>query len=164
MELEEFLHLTKDLLSTDEVKSMETWAHHGENTCLDHSIFVAFTAFRWAKKLKLDLSAVARAGLLHDLYLYDKNDKSAHSGLQCFDHPRIAAQNAEKITSMTAKEKNIILSHMWPCGGEVPKSPEAFLVNWVDTGCALVEFSKTYQPEELRKELYSLLAGMEQYV
>lgn len=157
LELEEFVRYTKELLLTDEVQSMAQWSHHGSVSCLDHSLFVAFTSFCLAKKWGLDVEAVARGGLLHDLYLYHKRDRSAHTGLQCFDHPRIAAENSEKITSLSAKEKNIILAHMWPCGGEMPKSREAFLVNWVDTGCAVVEFVKGYDPEAVRKAIYGAL-------
>ena len=62
-------------------------------------------------------------GLLHDLYLYDPRDKSAHPGSQCFDHPRAAARNAEQVTKLSDKERNIILSHMWPLGGALPPVP-----------------------------------------
>lgn len=160
MKLDEFTSLTKDLLSSKQVRSMEQWEHHGRVSCLDHSLFVAVTSFHVAKKLGLEVSAVARAGLLHDLYLYDKNDQSAHSGLQCFDHPRIAAANAEKLTDLSEKEKNIILSHMWPCGGQVPRSFEAVLVNLVDTACAIAEFTKAYRPEQLRERLYDKLSAL----
>ena len=61
----------------------------------------------------------ARGGLLHDLYLYDSKDKSAHPGWQCFDHPRAAARNAGELTWLSDKERNIILSHMWPLGGKL---------------------------------------------
>lgn len=77
-----------------------------------------------------------RGGLLHDLYLYNSKDKSAHPGWQCFDHPRAAAKNAQALTDLSPKEKNIILSHMWPLGGALPRSPEAWLVDLVDTICA----------------------------
>lgn len=154
MDLEEFFHLTEDLLFTEEVMSMGQWKHHGEVTCLEHSLFVAYTSYRIGKKLKLDLSAIARAGLLHDLYLYHKRDKTAHSGWQCLDHPKIAVKNAENITVLSQKEENIILAHMWPCGGQVPRSFEAVLVNAVDTICAALEFLKAYHPTRLPDLLY----------
>ena len=114
-------------LGSDTVRSMGQWKHHGPITTLDHSLFVAYLSYRWAKFLHLDARAAARGGLLHDLYLYDSKDKSAHPGWQCFDHPRAAAKNAQALTDLSPKEKNIILSHMWPLGGALPRSPERIL-------------------------------------
>lgn len=154
MDLEEFFQLTEDLLFTEEVMSMGNWKHHGEVTCLEHSLFVAYTSYRIGKKLKLDVAAIARAGLLHDLYLYHKRDKTAHSGWQCFDHPKIAVENGKKLTALSPKEENIILAHMWPCGGKLPRSWEAVLVNGVDTSCAILEFLKAYHPKTLPERLF----------
>ena len=120
---------------------------------LDHSLFVAYLSFRAARWLRLDERAAARGGLLHDLYLYDPRDKSAHPGSQCFDHPRAAARNAEQVTKLSDKERNIILSHMWPLGGALPRSLEALLVDLVDTFCAGLELSHIYHPGRLREKL-----------
>ena len=90
----EFLDLTRELLDSDQVRMMGRWKHHGPVTTLDHSLFVAFSTYRIARRLRLDVRAAVRGALLHDLYLYDSKDKSAHPGNQCFDHPRFAARNA----------------------------------------------------------------------
>ena len=66
---------------------------------------------------------------------------------------RAAARNAAKLTSLSKKERNIILSHMWPLGGALPRSIEAWLVDLVDTLCAGVEFSHLYHPRQLREQL-----------
>lgn len=151
--LREFCRATQELLDSDSVRMMGRWRHHGRITCLDHSLFVAYISFRCARLLHLDCSAAARGGLLHDLYLYDSKDKSAHPGWQCFDHPRAAARNAEALTRLTPKERNIILSHMWPLGGAMPRSPEALLVDLVDTICAGLELSHLYHPAVLRQRM-----------
>lgn len=148
-----FYEVVKQLLSTEEVQSMLQWKHHAHVSCFDHSLFVAYSAYRTARLLRLNSVAVARAALLHDLYLYDPKDKSAHPGNQCFDHPRIAAENAQRLTELTEMERNIILSHMWPLGGALPRSVEAFLVDLVDTICAGVEFSGLYCPSRLREKM-----------
>ena len=122
-------------------------------TTLDHSLFVAYWSYRAARKLGWDEAAAARGGLLHDLYLYDSRDKSAHPGLQCFDHPRAAARNAAELTALSDKERNIILSHMWPLGGQLPRSREAWLVDLVDTLCAALELARIYHPGRLRERL-----------
>ena len=151
--MREFVATTEELLGSEAVRSMGLWKHHGPITTLDHSLFVAYWSYRCAKALKLDAAATARAGLLHDLYLYDSRDRSAHPGLQCFDHPKAAARNAEKLTDLSDKERNIILSHMWPAGGALPRSREAVLVDLVDTFCAGIELSRLYKPEKLRRRL-----------
>lgn len=148
-----FVATTEELLGSDQVRMMGRWKHHGPITTLDHSLFVAYWSYRCAHALKWDERAAARGGLLHDLYLYDSRDKSAHPGWQCFDHPKAAARNAEKLTDLTDKERNIILSHMWPAGGALPRSKEAVLVDIVDTFCAGLELTRIYKPSRLRERL-----------
>ena len=149
----EFCRLTGELLESEPVRMMGRWQHHGRITTLDHSLFVAYWSYRAAKALGLDARAAARGGLLHDLYLYDSKDKSAHPGWQCFDNPRAAARNAGELTQLSDKERNIILSHMWPLGGALPRSREAWLVDLVDTLCAGLEMSRVYHPARLRERL-----------
>ena len=78
----EFVELTRELLDSEPVRMMGRWKHHGPVTTLDHSLFVAFSVFRIARMLRLDVRAAVRGALLHDLYLYDSRDKSAHPGNQ----------------------------------------------------------------------------------
>lgn len=156
-DLAHFGEVTRDLLDSAWVQSMEQWLHHGKVSCLDHSVAVAVVSFRLAKTLGLDAEAVARAGLLHDLYLYHKRDKSKHSGLQSVDHPKIALKNARNLTELSEKEENIILAHMWPFAGfwgAVPRSAEAHLVNLVDTFLAAGEFCGLSKGKAWRLELY----------
>ena len=149
----EFVELTKELLDSDQVRMMGRWKHHGPVTTLDHSLFVAFSTYRIARVLRMDVHSAVRGALLHDLYLYDSRDKSAHPGNQCFDHPRFAARNAAALTTLSPKEKNIILSHMWPLGGAFPRSAEAWTVDLVDTVCAGLELSRVCRPSRLRERL-----------
>ena len=70
---------------------------------------MAYIAFRLARRWNLDYVAAARGGLLHDLYLYNPKDRTAHPGNQCFDHPKFALRNAETLCGrLTPKEQNII--------------------------------------------------------
>lgn len=151
--MRDFIAATEELLGSDQVRMMARWKHHGPITTLDHSLFVAYLSYRAARTLGLDERAAARGGLLHDLYLYDSRDKNAHPGWQCFDHPRAAARNAAALTDLTEKEENIILSHMWPLGGAMPRSLEALVVDLVDTFCAGLELLRLYRPARLRERL-----------
>ena len=42
---------------------------------------------------------------------------------------------------------------MWPLGGQLPRSPEALLVDLVDTFCAGLEVFRIYHPSRLREKL-----------
>ena len=87
-----FLDCLDGLLDTPQVQSMRSLPHHPGVNCYEHSVFVAYVAFRLGRRWGLNYRSCARAGLLHDLYLYRWNDQSAHPGLQCFDHPVFALQ------------------------------------------------------------------------
>lgn len=149
--VEQFCRHTADLIDTEQVQSMAQWKHHGDVSTLDHSLFVSYVSYRIAAFFRWDTHAVARAGLLHDMYLYDGREKPKRE--QCMVHPRIAAENAQQITDLTDKERNIILSHMWPMGGPMPKYKEAWLVDIVDTACATLELTHLYHPAKIRTKL-----------
>lgn len=136
-----YLRCVKDLISTRQVASMKQWRHHFDVTTYDHSLFVSYMAFRLARRLKRDYRMAARMGLLHDLYLYDSHDRSAHPGNQCFDHPKAALRNAAQLVELSEKEANIIASHMWPLATTMPHSAEAVIVSLADKVCAALELS-----------------------
>ena len=136
-----YLSCVEDLLSTQQVRSMKQWGHHFSVTTYDHSLFVSYVAFRLARRWKCDYRMAARMGLLHDLYLYDSHDRSAHPGNQCFDHPVAALKNARALLDLSEKEENIIISHMWPLAKTMPHSKAAVIVNLADKMCATLEVS-----------------------
>ena len=149
----EFLSLTRELLDSDQVRMMGRWKHHGPVTTLDHSLFVAFSVFRIARMLRLDVRAAVRGALLHDLYLYDSRDKSAHPGNQCLDHPVFALRNASRLTQLSTLERNIILAHMWPLALHLPRSREAWVVSLADKMCATAEVVQLFKRMKLRAVL-----------
>ncbi len=69
--IKQYIECVKDIFYTDEVKAMAGFHQHCNTSRLQHSFNVSYYSFILAKKLKLDYRAAARAGLLHDLYLYD---------------------------------------------------------------------------------------------
>lgn len=113
-----FVNCVRDLLDSPEVQSMRSIRHHPGMSCYDHSVFVSYVAFRLARRWKLDYRTAARAGLLHDLYLYDPRQPGSHQGNQCFAHPKAALSNAWALCgSLTPKEENIIISTCGPWPG-----------------------------------------------
>lgn len=149
-----FLDCIGDLLATDEVQSMDSIPHHIRTTCYEHSVHVSYVAFRLARRLKLDYMAAARAGLLHDLYLYNPRIPGTHQGSQCFDHPVAALENAKALCGeLSHKEENIIISHMWPLARKMPRSREAVVICCVDKLCAAIEGLQLYHRRTWRARL-----------
>ncbi|MHB8074747.1 HD domain-containing protein [Desulfosporosinus fructosivorans] len=135
-----------DILNHDEYKQLASYTHHRPFTTLEHSIRVAQIAYDWSirledRKIRLDTQALIRGALLHDFFLYDwhhlRPDGSRWHG---FRHPRIACDNAERCFNLNEKEKDIILSHMWPLTVRMPRSREAFLVMIADKMASIQEF------------------------
>ena len=145
-----FLACVGPLLDSSEVSAMKQWRHHFSTTCYQHSLFVSYVAFRLARYFGWDYRAAARAGLLHDLYLYDPADGSAHPGNQCLDHPEFALRNASALTILSEKERNIIQAHMWPLALHLPRSREAWAVSFADKICATIEVIQLWKRLKLR--------------
>lgn len=150
----EFLDLIAPLLASREVNAMKQWRHHFSITCFEHSLFVSYIAYCLAKKFGWDRRAAARAGLLHDLYLYDPADRSAHPGNQCLDHPVFALRNARALCpDLTEREANAILSHMFPLAIHLPRCREAAVVNLADKFCATIEVVHLYRTRFIQRRL-----------
>lgn len=149
-----FLQCVGALLDSREVRSMDQWRHHFSITCYQHSLFVSYVAFRIARRLRWDYRATARAGLLHDLYLYDPADSGAHPGNQCLDHPEFALRNASALCpDLSEREKNAIVSHMFPLAVHLPRCREALVVNLADKICATMEVVHLYQTRRVQRWL-----------
>ncbi|AXY25333.1 phosphohydrolase [Suicoccus acidiformans] len=137
----EYLALVEDLLATEEVQRLESYVHHKVTNRLAHSISVSYRSYRWAKKLGLDTRAIARAGLLHDLFFYESADKGKVGGKgHNFEHPRIALENARKLTEISDLEADIILKHMCGATFDIPKYKESWIVTLMDKESAICEF------------------------
>ena len=134
----EYLALVQDILEHPLVRSMEAYTQHGETSCLRHSINVSYLSYRI---LGLNAKAAARGGILHDLFLYDWHFHAKETGnyFHGLTHPRRALGNAQRLFSLTDREKNIILRHMWPLTPLPPKSVEGFVLLYADKFCGTAE-------------------------
>lgn len=135
----EYVSLIADLLAKPEVIKLKDITQHINSNRLDHSIMVSYKSYVIGKKFHLDYKAMGRAGLLHDLFYYDWRTTKFDEGSHAYVHPRIALENAKKITSISKKEEDIIVKHMWGATIAPPKYIESALVSFVDDECAVVE-------------------------
>ena len=136
----EFMNCISDLLASNEVKQLAGYTQHHHSDRLTHCITVSYVSYRLALRFGLNATAVARAGVLHDLFFYDWRETKFELGSHAFIHPRVALRNAEKITNLSPMEKDIILKHMWGATSELPHYRESLLVDLVDDYLAVAEF------------------------
>ena len=138
---EEYLALVRDILENEQVRSMDGYFQHGHTTCLRHSIHVSYLSYLFCKKHGLDARAAARGGLLHDLFLYDWHFYRRRKGerLHGVEHPKKALAHASALFSLTWKEREIILRHMWPLTITPPRCREAYVIVAYDKYCSLME-------------------------
>lgn len=134
----EFNICIADLFENEKVQRMKKYIQHRATTRFEHNLNVAYYSFRVAKLIGADPRMAARAGFLHDFYMYDWHSKNyglSHS----YIHPRLSLRNAEKITSLSDREKDAILNHMWPLAHIPPRYKEGLAVNLADKYSTLLE-------------------------
>lgn len=152
--MKEFINLTEDLVNNPIVLQMKNYRQHYNTSCYDHCIEVAYWSYLFCKKFNLDYVSVARAAILHDLFLYDwRHSHRTLNGWHAFEHPKIALQNAEKICDLNQKEKDIILKHMWPVTFfQFPKYRESFVIVVTDKISALKSCYDYYESHFWKKK------------
>lgn len=135
-----YMDIVGTLLDDPKVQELANYTQHHHSDRLTHSISVSYVSYRMALHFGLNASAVARAGILHDLFFYDWRTTKFELGSHAFIHPRVALRNAEKITTLSPMEKDIILKHMWGATAALPHYRESLLVDLVDDYLAIAEF------------------------
>ena len=128
----------EQIINNKDFQKLRYYKQHNWSDRLMHSINVSYLSWMMAKHLGCDTKAAARAGLLHDFCLYDFHEKSADGEHQAFLHPKVAAENSMEHFDISEKERDAILSHMFPLG-PLPKSREAWLITIADKVCAAAE-------------------------
>ena len=119
----EYIEIVSELLKNEKVLEMKQYRQHHNISCFDHCLFVSYNTYLICKKHKLDYISAARAGLLHDLFLYDwRKRENGRKGLHAFTHPKEALKQALTITELNDKEQDIIENHitMFVIALEVP--------------------------------------------
>lgn len=136
----EFEEIIKDIENNETVQEMKNFKQHYDTSCYDHCRNVAYISYKICKKFNLDYKAAARAGMLHDLFLYDwRKRENGRKGLHAFTHPKTALENAKKYFELSEKEEDIILKHMWPVTIKLPKYSESYIITLADKYSAICE-------------------------
>ena len=125
----EFLSIIADLLENDLVNQMKQYRQHYDVSTYEHCMNVSYISYKICKKLKLDCVSMARGAMLHDLFLYDWRAPKEHkkfTDLHAFSHPRIALENAKKVTKL-------------------PKYKESYVIVFADKYSAILEGIQYYK-------------------
>ncbi len=134
----EYLEDVWNILTNDEFLRLSQYVHHHWTTRLMHSVNVSYLSWLIARKLGCDARSAARAGLLHDFCPYDFKAKTPTGESQAFYHPKAAAKNSSKIFEISEREREAILTHMFPLG-PLPRNREAWIITMADKICATME-------------------------
>ena len=151
----EYMSIINEILNKEKVQQMKKYRQHYNINCFYHCLFVSYNTYLICKKHHLDYISAARAGMLHDLFLYDwRKRENGRKGLHAFTHGKTAFKQASTFLNLNDKEKDMIIKHMWPVTLAIPKYKETFIITLVDKYFAVAEaFIKIRsQNEKIKQE------------
>lgn len=156
---QEFYECIRDIMEHPVVLLMKKFPHHCDTNCYQHCMNVAYYNYQICKVLGLDAKAAARAGMLHDLFLYDWREHAAKTGdrFHGLTHPKVALRRAEKYFDLNDMEKDIILKHMWPLTIIPPKYFESYIICLTDKYCGACEITDHYSGKIMPKRIDRLI-------
>lgn len=136
---EKYLEYVSDILSNEEFLKLSNYTHHNSDR-FQHSLNVSYYSYLISRKFNLDSKKIARAALLHDFFLVDNLAIGKFKRFKTlFTHPRLALENSLKYYYLSDMERNIIVSHMFPIGLDLPRYKESILVDFVDNYISIHE-------------------------
>ena len=99
---EAFYQILRETARHPIVLRMKLYPHHGTTNCYIHCLHVAYFNYKWCKALGLDYESAARAGMIHDLFLYDWHTHAKETGE--YFHPCTAG--SQKCTKAFSSQLN----------------------------------------------------------
>ena len=132
----------KEIVNDERFLKEKEFIQHGNTSVYEHSIYVATTCVKIAKKfnIKVDEDALVKGALLHDYFLYDWHVKDKSHRLHGYTHANTALKNAKRDFKINKIEENMIKCHMFPLNlFSIPKYKEAKILCICDKLCAISE-------------------------
>ncbi|MCR4888045.1 MAG: HAD family hydrolase [Ruminococcus sp.] len=133
-----------DIICSPELEKLKDITHHISTTRFQHCVNVSYYSYVICRRFRLDARSAARAGLLHDLFYYDRKEYNSVRKKGQPNHSRrhsdVALQNAVLLTDISPMERDIIQKHMWPMTRPKPSYKETYVITFVDKYCAVLEF------------------------
>lgn len=141
----EFYEAIRDVAEHPAVRQMKKYPQHGNTSCYKHCLRVAFQNYTVCRRLGLDARSAARAGMLHDLFLYDWHTHKELTGERWhgLTHAEKAYRNAGKYFRLNRIEEDVIRCHMWPLTPRrFPRTKEGWVIVLTDKYSGLLETGK----------------------
>lgn len=137
----EYMECVRDILESQQFQQMDKYIQHGDTTTQKHCVAVSYVSYKICRKYNLGYRSAARAGLLHDMYLYDWHTHYKETGKRFhgITHPLAALKIAKKNFDLNYIERDAILRHMWPLTIIPPKTRVGFVVSYADKYCTMME-------------------------
>ena len=133
-----------DIIGCKQIQELKSITHHVSTTRFQHCINVSYYSYIVCSKFSLNARSAARAGLMHDLFYYDRREynssKSKGQASHSRKHSLEACANAAEITDITKLERDMIEKHMWPATRQKPSYKETYIITIIDKYCAVLEF------------------------
>ncbi len=138
---EDFYRAVREIAHHPAVLEMKKYPQHGRTSCYSHCLRVAYYNYRICRLLGLDARSAARAGMLHDLFLYDWHQYARRTGkhFHGLTHPAEALKNARRYFRLNPLEQEMIVKHMWPLTLFPPMRREAWIICLTDKYCSTCE-------------------------
>lgn len=140
----QYMNIINKYVNNEEFQKIKQIEHHGI-TRFEHCLKVSYYSYKIAKALRLDYEKTAVGGLLHDFFISPEERTSKERFKSVFTHPKLALETAESQFNLTTKEKDMIVSHMFPIYISVPKYMETWIISTVDKLVAAEEFSVKFK-------------------
>lgn len=134
---DEFNRLIWPIIQNEEYQKTKFCTHHGLNR-YDHMVRVAFYSYKITKALHLNYQEATKGAVLHDFFF---NEEEKNKIVRLVEHPEMAYLNASKYFDLSDLEEDIIRTHMFPIGKNVPKYLESWIVDLVDDVASIYEKS-----------------------
>ena len=133
-----------DIIDCEQLRELKNITHHVSTTRFQHCVNVSYYCYIVCRKFRLNARSAARAGLLHDLFYYDRREynstKQKWQASHSRHHSLQAYSNASELTEITSLEKDMIEKHMWPLTRPKPSYKETYIITIIDKYCAVLEF------------------------
>lgn len=133
-----------DIIDSSQLSGLKDITHHVSTTRFQHCVNVSYYSYLVCRKFRLNARSAARAGLLHDLFYYDRKEYNSSKSKGQPSHSRYhsleAYVNASGVTELTHLERDMIEKHMWPVTRSMPRYKETYVISVIDKYCAVLEF------------------------
>ena len=150
----EFNEIIEEIMNNETVQQMKNYRQHYDTSCFEHCYMVSYYCYKICKKLGLDYRSAARAGMVHDLFLYDWREPSTTHKWHAFTHGNVACEKADDIFGLNDIEKDIIKKHMWPVTPKLPKYKETWIITLVDKYCAILESKDGFEKQVVKSKVF----------